>query len=143
MASEAGPVRIEEVWRQLDDALTALSDEVLKSTTTVKWRAQMYDNPSFLMRAHAHFERVGCPEDADLVISVNVHRGEGLVSWDSDAAQFDGHVLAQGPRDKAPSGLPRSSWYADMLEDTIGWFHAETPNFIAYLNQESTPYDVD
>ena len=86
---------------------------------------------------------MGCPDDQDLVIEVGVLKRNEEVLWDVDASQVTGALLSQGPTHTAQGSDPLATWIGESLEATLAWIRAETPNFIAYLNQEPTPYDVD
>ncbi len=136
-------IDIAAVWDRLNDTFVEIYSEVIRNTATVKWRAAAYDNPYFYIRAYAEFDRAGRPEEEDLVIGVDIVKQDGLVVWETDACQMAGHVLADGPTHSAAESEPLSSWLGTALDDAVAWFRAETPNFVAYLNREPTPYDVD
>jgi hypothetical protein len=134
---------IPAVWERLNDAFLDLYSEVLRNTATVKWHSVAMENEWHYLSATADYERVGRPEEEDLVLQVSIVKREEVTVWKSDAAQNVGQVLADGPTYTAPASAPLSSWMSEPLEATVAWLRAETPNFIAYLNQEPTPYDVD
>ncbi len=134
---------IEEVWDRLNDAFLELYGEVLRRTATVRWSAAAWDNFAHHLMAYAEFDRVGRPEEEALVISVSITRGDRPTTWTADAGQSRGVVLHEGVARTAPNKVQLSSWIGEPLAETIAWLQAETPNFIAYLNQEPTPYDVD
>jgi len=137
------PLTLETLWDSLNDQFIALYAEILRSTATVQWQAGHSDNQFYLMSAYASFRRVGCDDDQDLVIEVNLHRHASTVTWTADAGQSAGLMLADGPVMSVHESVVLSSWIGEAMDQTTRWLKAETPNFIAYLNQEPTPYDLD
>ncbi len=140
---EPDAVDIPWVWDRLNDGFLELYGAVIRNTATVRWQAAASDNAYHHLMAYAEFDRVGCPEEEDLVISVSVAKSPGRGNWVADAGQSAGLVLHDGVERFAPDTDPLSRWIGEALADTLEWIRAETPNFIAYLNQEPTPYDVD
>lgn len=140
---EATSPDIPAIWERLNDAFLEIYSEILRHTATVKWHVWAWDNHYHHLSATADFERVGCDDDEDLVLTVSIAKRDGMVHWQTDAAQNRGLVLADGPERLIPDAQPLSSWIGEAADDAIAWFKAETPNFIAYLNREPTPYDVD
>lgn len=132
---------LDALWDRLNDEFLILYGHILRNTATVRWYTQHSDNEFFPLRALASFERVGRDDGEDLVIDIDIHRDEGRVTWTSDACQSSGLVLAEGPTVSAGEDVPLSSWTRSALEHTVIWLRAETPHFVAYLNQEPTPYD--
>ena len=136
-------LELDEVWDRLNDAFLGVYEEVLRNTATVRWQVHHSDNSYFLLRATASFQRVGCPDEEDLVLSVDIHRDGDLITWTTDAGQSAGVVLAEAPSRTHSADGPLGPWLGASVDEAIAWFTAETPNFIAYLNREPTPYDVD
>jgi len=141
--SRSSTTAIEHVWDRLNEGFREIYTQVLRRTATVDWLAEAHDNPSFPLMAYARFERKGRPDDEALVIQVDIHREKGVITWTTDACQERGAVLVDGPTRSAPATEPLASWVGEAADAAIAWLKAETPNFIAYLNQEPTPYDVD
>lgn len=137
------PDDIAAVWDRLNDTFLGIYREVVLNTATVKWQAQVFDNPHHYLIAYASFDRVGRGDHEDLVLDVGIAKTDGIVVWSSDASQSRGALLVEGPTLSFPDTEPLSSWVGSALEETIAFFECETPNFIAYLNQEPTPYDVE
>ncbi|MEO7234585.1 MAG: hypothetical protein ABIW80_04350 [Lapillicoccus sp.] len=133
---------IDEVWDVLNDALIQLYGEVLRNTGTVTWHANAQATPYYLLSGYAYFPRKHRPDTEALVVSVHVGIAHGVIDWTSDACMDSGPMLTVGPSRTEPDTTPLASWVGDALSDTITWLKAETPNFIAYLNQEPTPYDL-
>jgi hypothetical protein len=142
-ADEPTPLELPAVWERLNEVFLEIYSEVLRNTATVKWRVWAWDNPYHFLSATAEFERVGRPEEEDLVLYIAIVKSVDTTVWTSDAAQNVGQILVDGPTYTAPASAPLSSWMSEPLEATVAWLRAETPNFIAYLNREPTPYDVD
>jgi hypothetical protein len=131
------------VWERLNDAFLDLYHEILRNTPTVKWWARAWDTEFFLLSGYAQFDRVGCPDDEDLAIEIGIFRRDEETVWDVDACQAAGVMLSQGPTYTARRSDPIATWIGEPLEATLAWIRDETPNFIAYLNREPTPYDED
>ena len=136
-------VDIASVWDRVNECFIEIYGEVLRGTATVRWDVAAFDNPSHFLMAYAEFQRVGRDDDEGLVLNVSIVKRGDLVIWETDACQTRGVDLVDGPTRAAPAAEPLSSWIGEAADEAIAWFKAETPNFIAYLNQEPTPYDVD
>ncbi len=137
-----GATSVDEVWDVLNNAFFELYKNILRNTPTVNWHANAQATPSYLLSGYAYFPRAQRPDSEALVVSVHVKKAAGAIDWSSDACMDQGPILSVGPSRTEPDSTPLATWLADALADTITWLQAETPNFIAYLNQEPTPYDV-
>ena len=134
---------VQMIWDRLNEAFLQIYKEISQQTQTVRWQALAADNFRHHLMAYAEFERVGRDNDEDLVLNVSIVKRDEVVVWETDVCQTRGRSLADGPRRVVAATQPLASWLGDAADDAIAWFQAETPNFIAYLNQELTPYDVD
>lgn len=136
-------VDIATVWDRLNQCFIEIYGEILRNTATTRWQAAASDNPHHHLMAYAEFQRVGRDDDEGLVLNVDIVKRGELVVWKTSACQTRGVDLVDGPTRSAPATEPLSSWIGEATDASIAWFTSETPNFIAYLNQEPTPYDVD
>lgn len=136
-------IDIASVWDRLNQAFIEIYGEVLRKTATVRWQVSASENPYHYLMAYAEFQRVGRDDDEGLVLNVGIAKTGSSVVWTTDVCQTRGLTFADGPTRSEPDTVPLSSWIGEVADEAIAWFHDETPNFVAYLNQEPGPYEAD
>jgi hypothetical protein len=88
----------EEAWERLNVELVRVASEVMTKSQLFWWRAGHDDNEAFPFRAHMSFGRLdGAPGEEELVVSVDFHKRDGLLTCATDICMGDGQILAQGP----------------------------------------------
>lgn len=94
--AEAVSLIWEDAWEVLNEHFRRVAESLMAQHPVMTWSCGHSDNEAFPFRAYASFSGRGQVE-TDVVISVDVLKKDGELSYSADVALEDGQVLADGP----------------------------------------------
>lgn len=129
----------EDVWDVINDEFTLLASQVLAAAPDKRWLAHHFDNEHWALSGTASFmPRDNPAADEDLVVTVQAHRADDGLVWESDILA-GGDIVSEGPRCTVPAGTALIHWAPDAVALTREWLRAATPNVVSYL-RDGTPF---
>ncbi len=124
----------EDVWDVINEEFTLLASQVLAAAPDQRWTAHHFDNEHWALSGTASFMPRDDPTaDEDLVVTVQAHRSERMLVWESDILA-GGRIVSEGPRCEVSIGTPLVHWAPDAVARTRDWIRAATPDVVSYLS---------
>ena len=129
----------EDIWDVINDEFALLASQVLSVAPDKRWLAHHFDNEHWALSGTASFMPRDDPSaDEDLVVTVQAHRSEGALVWQSDILA-GGEIVSEGPRCEVPAGTALIQWAPVAVARTRDWIRAATPAVVSYL-RDGTPF---
>jgi hypothetical protein len=130
----------QDAWDVLNEQLSAVALVALAANPDKTWAASHHDNDRFPFSGVASFLPKNDPNaHEDLVISVEVHRDQDRLTWSSYITTGRGAPLTEGPGVVVAATRPLVYWLGDVVDETVGWLHEQTPAISEYL-RNGTPF---